>query len=81
PLQEDDARTWHMLKVRLNKPDLRKLVGSNINSPANAIFTTADEHYSFGRFCFYLDKQAVCSVAARRWPKLKYAAAAPKISK
>ncbi|KAJ7221240.1 hypothetical protein GGX14DRAFT_669153 [Mycena pura] len=45
-------------------PDLRKLVGSNINPPANAIFTTADEHYSFGR----------C-------PKLKYAAAAPKISK
>jgi hypothetical protein len=50
--------------------DFRKLVGSKINSPANAIFMTAEEHHSFGRFRFYLDKQMVSSVAVCRYHKL-----------
>ncbi|KAJ6600191.1 hypothetical protein B0H10DRAFT_2441155 [Mycena sp. CBHHK59/15] len=54
---KDAARTWDMLQSWTNL-DLGKLVGSNINSPTNAIFMTADEHYSFGRFRFYLDEQA-----------------------
>ncbi|KAJ6609733.1 hypothetical protein B0H10DRAFT_1652538, partial [Mycena sp. CBHHK59/15] len=55
----DAARTWDMLQSWTNL-DLRKLVGSDINSPTNAIFMSADEHYSFGRFHFYLDERAVC---------------------
>ncbi|KAJ6621954.1 hypothetical protein B0H10DRAFT_2214770 [Mycena sp. CBHHK59/15] len=54
---KDAARTWDMLQSWTNL-DLRKLVGSDINSPTNAIFMSADEHYSFGRFHFYLDERA-----------------------
>ncbi|KAJ6593432.1 hypothetical protein B0H19DRAFT_1056001 [Mycena capillaripes] len=32
-----------------------KLVGSDINSPTNTIFMSADEHYSFRCFHFYLE--------------------------
>lgn len=39
--------------------DFETLVGSNINSPANAIYMTKTEHVSFGRFKFYFDKDAV----------------------
>ncbi|KAF8169888.1 hypothetical protein K438DRAFT_1496387, partial [Mycena galopus ATCC 62051] len=54
----DAARTWDMLQSSTNL-DHGKLVGSKINSAANTIFMTADEHYSFGQFRFYLDKQRV----------------------
>ncbi|KAJ7799921.1 hypothetical protein B0H14DRAFT_2901689 [Mycena olivaceomarginata] len=66
---KDAARTWDMLQSWTNV-DFRKLVGSKINSPANTIFMTAEEHYSFGRFRFYLDKQMVSSVAVCRYHKL-----------
>ncbi|KAH9046948.1 hypothetical protein EDB83DRAFT_2403959 [Lactarius deliciosus] len=48
------ARTWDMLQswTRIN------FVGSNINSPTNAIYMTVTEHTRFGRFQFYLDKEA-----------------------
>ncbi|KAJ7799932.1 hypothetical protein B0H14DRAFT_3885845 [Mycena olivaceomarginata] len=46
---KDAARTWDMLQSWTNV-DFRKLVGSKINSPANAIFMTAEEHHSFGRY-------------------------------
>ena len=39
--------------------DVTKLAGSKINSPENAILMTSDEHKSFGRFRWYLDKEAV----------------------
>jgi hypothetical protein len=42
--------------------DFMKPVGSNINSPENAIYMTSDEHDLFGRFEFYLDKEAVSSL-------------------
>ncbi|KAJ7670527.1 hypothetical protein B0H17DRAFT_1141756 [Mycena rosella] len=54
---KDAARTWDMLQSWTNF-DLQKLVGSNITSRTNAIFMSGDEHYSFGRFLFYLDEQA-----------------------
>ncbi|KAJ7434250.1 hypothetical protein B0H11DRAFT_2296353 [Mycena galericulata] len=53
---KDAARTWDMLQSWTTL-DLEKLVGSKINSSANAIFMTADEHDSFGKFRFYLDEQ------------------------
>ena len=39
--------------------DLMPLVGSNVNSPTNAIYMTMTEHIAFGQFQFYLDKDAV----------------------
>ncbi|KAH9033503.1 hypothetical protein EDB85DRAFT_1951172 [Lactarius pseudohatsudake] len=39
--------------------DFKTLVGPNINSPTNAIYMTSIEHEMFGRFEFYLDKEAV----------------------
>jgi hypothetical protein len=42
--------------------DFMTLVGSNINSPANAIYMTSEEHGLFGQFEFYLDKDAVSSL-------------------
>jgi hypothetical protein len=39
--------------------DFMALVGSNINSPTNAIYMTIMEHLAFGKFKFYLDKDAV----------------------
>ena len=35
------------------------LVGSNINSPTNAIYMTTAENTAFGSFKFYLDKDVV----------------------
>ncbi|CAK5279108.1 unnamed protein product [Mycena citricolor] len=60
----DAARTWDMLQSWTNL-DLRKILGSKINSPANAIFMTAEEHHSFGRFRFYLDKQTYPDIPNR----------------
>ncbi|KAH9171032.1 hypothetical protein EDB89DRAFT_1973706 [Lactarius sanguifluus] len=51
------ARTWDMLPS-WTRIDLKTLVGSNINSPTNAIYMTVTEHTRFGRFEFYLDKEA-----------------------
>ena len=42
------------------------LVGSNINSPTNAIYMTTAEHTAFGSFKFYLDKDVV-SLFLRRF--------------
>ena len=39
--------------------DFMTLVGPNINFPANAIYMTREEHGIFGKFKFYLDKDAV----------------------
>lgn len=39
--------------------DFRILVGSTINSPANTIYMTKEEHDSFGSLNFYFDKEAV----------------------
>jgi len=39
--------------------DVKKLAGSKINSPENAILMTYDQHKEFGRFRWYLDKDAV----------------------
>ena len=39
--------------------DFMALVGSNINSPTNAIYMTTSEHTAFGSFKFYLDKDVV----------------------
>ncbi|KAH9171033.1 hypothetical protein EDB89DRAFT_1973712 [Lactarius sanguifluus] len=51
------ARTWDMLQS-WTRIDFKTLVGSNINSPMNAIYMTSIEHDMFGRFEFYLDKEA-----------------------
>jgi hypothetical protein len=39
--------------------DFETLVGPNINSPKNAIYMTKTKYVAFGRFKFYLDKEAV----------------------
>ncbi|KAH8997209.1 hypothetical protein EDB86DRAFT_937136 [Lactarius hatsudake] len=51
------ARTWDMLQS-WTRIDSKTLVGSNINSPTNAIYMTVTEHSMFGRFEFYLEKEA-----------------------
>ncbi|KAH8977168.1 hypothetical protein EDB86DRAFT_3169705 [Lactarius hatsudake] len=51
------ARTWDMLQS-WTRIDLKTLVGSNINSPMNAIYMTTTEHTMFRRFEFYLDKES-----------------------
>jgi hypothetical protein len=56
--QKDAARTWDMLRS-WTQIDLMALVGSNINSPTNAIYMTMMEHIAFGQFQFYLDKDTV----------------------
>ncbi len=56
--QIDIARTWDML-WSWTQIDFRTLVESNINSPTNAIYMTREEHATFRRFMFYLDKEAV----------------------
>ncbi|KAI9466109.1 hypothetical protein BJY52DRAFT_1413613 [Lactarius psammicola] len=55
--QTDAARTWDMLQC-WTQIDFRTLTGLNINSPTNAIYMTKAEHAAFGRFKFYLDKEA-----------------------
>jgi len=39
--------------------DVAKAAGSKINAPENAILMTSGEHKGFGRFLWYLDKDAV----------------------
>jgi hypothetical protein len=56
--QKDAARTWDMLHCWAQF-DIEKLAGTNINDPINAIYMTSNDHDSFGRFHFYLDKDAV----------------------
>jgi hypothetical protein len=51
--QRDVARTWDMLQ------SWTQINFRNINSPTNAIYMTKTEHAAFGRFEFYLDKEAV----------------------
>ncbi|KAH8995218.1 hypothetical protein EDB86DRAFT_2922821 [Lactarius hatsudake] len=51
------ARTWDMLQS-WTQINFKTLIGSNINSPTNAIYMTKVEHTNFGRFDFYLDKEA-----------------------
>jgi hypothetical protein len=41
--------------------DFRKLVGTKISSPTNAIYMSKEEHSNFGEFVFYLDKEVVSS--------------------
>jgi hypothetical protein len=53
-LQTDAVRTWDMLRSWTGI-DFMTPVGSNINSPANAIYMTSDEHGLFRRFEFYLE--------------------------
>ncbi|KAF9028875.1 hypothetical protein BDZ89DRAFT_743398 [Hymenopellis radicata] len=53
----DSARTWDMLRS-WTSIDITRLVGHNINMPANGILMTADDHDAFGRFDFYFDKDA-----------------------
>jgi len=57
PAITNTARTWDMLRswTRIN---FETLVGPNINSPKDAIYMTKTEHVAFGRFKFYLDKEA-----------------------
>lgn len=56
--QRDAARTWDLLQS-WTQINFSTLVGSNINSPTNAIYMSKVEHAAFGRFEFYLDKEAV----------------------
>ena len=58
-LQHKAAVTWDMLRSWTGI-DLDKLVGSKINTPENAILMCREQHLSFGRFKWYLDKDAVC---------------------
>ena len=58
-LQHKTAITWDMLRSWTGI-DLDKLVGSKINTPENAILMCCEQHLDFGRFEWYLDKDAVC---------------------
>ena len=53
------AITWDILRSWTGI-DLDKLVGSKINTPENAILMCRDQHLDFGRYKWYLDKDAVC---------------------
>ncbi|KAH9168292.1 hypothetical protein EDB89DRAFT_2074118 [Lactarius sanguifluus] len=55
--QTSAARTWDMLQS-WTQINFKTLIGSNINSPTNAVYMTKVEHTNFGRFDFYLDKEA-----------------------
>ena len=55
-IQKFAANTWDML-LSWTRIDLETLIGSM--SPTNAIYMSIQEHLSFGRFKFYLDKDAV----------------------
>jgi len=57
-VQRDAAHTWDILQS-WTQIDIKKVVGSNINSPTNALYMTTSEHRTFGHFRFYLDKDAV----------------------
>ena len=58
-LQYKTAITWDMLRSWTGI-DLDKLVRSKINTPENAILMCREQHLGFGRFKWYLDKDAVC---------------------
>ncbi|KAL9708594.1 hypothetical protein Ac2012v2_008139 [Leucoagaricus gongylophorus] len=51
------AITWDMLRSWTGI-DLGKLVGSKINTPENTILMCRDQHLDFGRYRWYLDKDA-----------------------
>ena len=55
--QTDAVSTWDMFQS-WTQIDFRTLVGSNINSPANAMYVTKEEHNRFGHFDIYLDKES-----------------------
>ena len=57
-IQKVAAITWDMLRS-WTRIDFETLIGSKINSPTNAIYMSKQEHFLFGRFDFYLDKDAV----------------------
>ena len=67
--QTDAARTWDMLQS-WTQIDFKTLVGPNINSPTNAIYMSSEEHRIFGRFRFYLDKEAVSRLRELFLPSL-----------
>ncbi|KAF9531568.1 hypothetical protein CPB83DRAFT_833263 [Crepidotus variabilis] len=52
---KDAARTWDMFQA-WTSIDVKKLAGSKINLPENAIYMTMEEHFDFGAFTFYFDK-------------------------
>ena len=56
--QTNAARTWDMLQA-WTQIGFETLVGSNINSPVNAIYMTKTDHVSFAHFEFYFDKDTV----------------------
>jgi hypothetical protein len=56
--QINAACTWDMLQS-WTQIDFRMLLRSDINSPANTIYMTRQEHRTFGNFDFYFDKEAV----------------------
>ncbi|KAL9710801.1 hypothetical protein Ac2012v2_006338 [Leucoagaricus gongylophorus] len=56
-LQHKTAITWDMLRSWTGI-DLDKLVRSKINTPENAILMCCEQHLDFGRFEWYLDKDA-----------------------
>ena len=53
------ASTWDMLQSWTGI-DLGKLVESRLNTPENAILMCRTQHLDFGRYEWYLDKNAVC---------------------
>jgi hypothetical protein len=53
--QKKAARTWDMLRMWTDI-DIDKLTSEKINSPANAIFMTENEHISFGNFNFIFEE-------------------------
>ena len=56
--QHNAAIAWDMLRSWTGI-DVAKAAGSKINAPENAILMTSGEHKGFGRFLWYLDKDAV----------------------
>lgn len=54
PELRDSARTWDMLH-HWTTLDIKSLVGEKIDTPANVIYMTHDEHFDFGRFKLSLE--------------------------
>ncbi|KAF5344163.1 hypothetical protein D9756_011409 [Leucocoprinus leucothites] len=67
PELRDSARTWDMLH-HWTTLDIKSLVGEKINTPANVIYMTHDEHFDFGRFKLSLEpvSLALFSITCRR---------------
>ena len=57
-MQKVAAITWDMLRS-WTQIDFETLIGSKLNSPTNAIYMSKQEHFLFGHFDFYLDRDAV----------------------